>query len=66
MRKIVGISLLVALLSTACGIVTTWPFSIGEDFSSNGERIYFTAINQEGKRITYSGWLPSGGMMMTS
>ena len=32
-------------------------------FDSNGEQIYFTAVNQNGDRIEYEGG-PSGGMMM--
>lgn len=33
---------------------------------ANGERIYFTAANQEGERIPYSGGPDFGGMMMGS
>lgn len=33
---------------------------------SNGERIYFTATNDRGERITYRGGLAFGGMMMGS
>lgn len=32
-------------------------------FDSNGEQIYFTAVNQDGERFEYEGG-PSGGMMM--
>jgi len=32
-------------------------------FDSNGEQIYFTAVNENGKRIAFEGG-PSGGMMM--
>ncbi len=32
-------------------------------FDSNGERIYFTATNEKGANITYTGG-PSSGMMM--
>lgn len=34
-------------------------------FSSNGERIYFTATSERGKRITYTGGPDVGGMMMS-
>jgi hypothetical protein len=33
-------------------------------FDSNGERIYFTATSERGGRITYTGGLGIGGMMM--
>lgn len=33
-------------------------------FDSNGERIYFTATSERGGRITYTGGLGMGGMMM--
>jgi len=36
----------------------------GEDFTSNGEQIYFTANNDRGQRIPYSGGQNFGGMMM--
>ncbi len=34
------------------------------NFASNGEQIYFTAINDRGQRIRYSGGQNLGGMMM--
>jgi hypothetical protein len=34
------------------------------DFTTNGERIYFTARNERGQRIRYSGGQNFGGMMM--
>ena len=34
------------------------------DYASNGEQIYFTAINDRGQRIRYSGGSNFGGMMM--
>ncbi|NOY98453.1 MAG: cytochrome c [Chloroflexi bacterium] len=36
------------------------------NFASNGEQIYFTATNQNGERIAYSGGAGYGGMMMSS
>lgn len=33
------------------------------NFTSNGEQIYFTAINERGQRIRYSGGQNFGGMM---
>jgi hypothetical protein len=40
-----------------------WGF-YDNDFTSNGEQIYFTAINDRGQRIRYSGGQNFGGMMM--
>ena len=40
-----------------------WEF-YDNDFTSNGEQIYFTAINDRGQRIRYSGGQNFGGMMM--
>lgn len=40
-----------------------WGF-YDNDFVSNGEQIYFTAINDRGQRIRYSGGQYFGGMMM--
>lgn len=34
------------------------------DFDSNGERIYFTATNERGEVISYTGGRSFGGMMM--
>lgn len=36
----------------------------GDGFTSNGERIYFTAINEQGETISYTGGPVFGGMMM--
>ena len=36
------------------------------EFASNGEQIYFTAINDRGQRIRYSGGQNFGGMMMST
>lgn len=33
-------------------------------FASNGERIYFTATNEQGESIPYEGGPAFGGMMM--
>jgi hypothetical protein len=35
-----------------------------EVYTSNGEQIYFAAVNEDGQRIRYSGGSSSGGMMM--
>jgi hypothetical protein len=35
-----------------------------DNFGSNGEQIYFTAVNDRGQRISYSGGQNFGGMMM--
>ena len=37
---------------------------VDNEFASNGEQIYFTAINDRGQRIRYSGSQNFGGMMM--
>lgn len=59
----------------ACGIAspmrwnTRWvsgsPWG-GESFASNGERIFFTAMNEQGEPIPYEGGPTFGGMMMQS
>lgn len=36
---------------------------VDSEFASNGEQIYFTAINERGQRIRYSGGQNFGGMM---
>jgi hypothetical protein len=65
MNKHVGL-FIIALLLAAC---TTQPSQMGTAwgsgaFASNGERIYFTATNEQGERITYTGG-PDVGYMMT-
>lgn len=60
---------LTMLLLTGCGIAGRSQFIpsfLTGGSNSNGERIYFSATNEEGERIRYSGGPPSGGMMMTS
>ena len=55
----------VALLLSACQYAPV-PLDTGwfpDSFHSNGERIYFTATNDEGQRIRYSGGPRIGGMM---
>ena len=64
------------LLLTACGIVGWRNVPVNpminqrgewfgsEDFDSNGERIYFTATNDNDQRIPYTGGPNFGGMMM--
>jgi hypothetical protein len=54
------------LFILACSLVDRSRFfpSIGRPaYSSNGERIYYTATNIEGERIRYSGGPAFGGMM---
>lgn len=63
------------VLLTACGFIQ-WGFTrqapmmdpggawFNRSYSSNGERIYFTATNHSGQRIPYRGGTYSGGMMM--
>jgi hypothetical protein len=57
------------MLLSACGITGGagfFPNSLTSKFESNGARIYFTARNEMGERIRYSGGSPFGGTMMTS
>ena len=74
--KRVPIMFVGGLLLTACGIVS-WGNVPGNlminqgggwfgnsNFTSSGEQIYFTAINDRGQRISYSGGSNFGGMMM--
>jgi len=58
------------LLLLACGIY--WPVSMSPrgmgtvsygDYATNGERIYFTATNNQGEYISYTGGQTFGGMM---
>ncbi|MFN2290783.1 MAG: hypothetical protein ACK2UC_06310, partial [Anaerolineae bacterium] len=69
-RVLVGSGLILfSMLLMAC----TVPLGFGQrtgvtwapgSFDSNGERIYFTAINEQGERIRYRGGPDLGGMMM--
>ncbi len=68
-RFAIPLGMPLALLLSACGITGGtgfFPNSRFSNFDSNGARIYFTARNEMGERIRYSGGSPSGGMMMTS
>ena len=61
--------ILVALLGMTALLVTLIAVGLqrtafGGVYASNGERIYFTATNDRGKRITYTGGPAFGGMMM--
>jgi len=58
------------LFLLACGIY--WPVSLSprgmgpvsyRDYASHGERIYFTATNDQGEYISYTGGQTFGGMM---
>lgn len=70
MKKInwLAAAVIVTLLLAACAIRpqtagpngTAWGTG---SFSSNGERIYFTATSERGTNITYTGGPPSGMMM---
>jgi len=62
--------LLGSILLVACGIY--WPVSMlprgmgpvsYRDYASNGERIYFTATNDQGEYISYTEGPAYGGMM---
>lgn len=74
MKKIVLV-IVGSLLLAACGIIPWRNFSSGPmmnpssdwwgggNYDSNGEQIYFTATNESGQRIRYSGGPGFGGMM---
>ena len=63
----------VGTLLSACGMLTPMRWATGparqypeesKRFTSNGERIYFTATNEQGASIPYEGGPAFGGMMM--
>lgn len=54
------------LLMSACSGISPNNMRIGSGYSSNGERIYFTAKNEDGNRISVAGGDSQGGMMMRS
>jgi hypothetical protein len=62
----------VGMLIAGCGWIGPWrgPTQYGFDnpypgrFESNGQQIYFTATNQNGRAISYAGGPRFGGMMM--
>lgn len=73
MRKRISIILLISgFLLGACGSVsppnmpTNHMYSYPQTgkFTSNGEQIYFTATDQSGEQISYTGGPNFGGMMM--
>lgn len=69
MKRYLGILAVCLLVLTACAPRsalmgqggTAWGSGA---FTSNGERIYFTATSERGERIAYSGGPGTGGMMM--
>ena len=65
--RLTGLGLLAAasVLASACGPFQDQGSRPGADrrFSSNGERIYFTATSDSGRPITYEGGPAGGGMM---
>jgi len=69
-RKSLILISLGGLLLLACGIY--WPVSMSprgmgpvsyQNYTTNGERIYFTATNEQGDYISYTGGPAYGGMM---
>jgi hypothetical protein len=73
-KKAVPILILASLLLAACnaypfygmpapGMGPSYSNSGGGNFASNGERIYFTATDDAGNFIRYTGGPPYGGMM---
>ena len=69
MKKLLLIGLFVIfgslLLADCIPALTSGP-SWGGSFASNGERIYFTATNDSGEAIHYTGGSGGGGMMGSS
>jgi len=55
-----------SMLALACGFFWRGAsgFTPNAPFASNGEQIYFTAINAKGEPIRYTGGARYGGMMM--
>lgn len=75
--RMVLLLIIVSALTIACGAFFRMPQRLSgssnpqpnrrEDISTvNGERLYFTAMNGDGERITYRGGPNFGGMMMGS
>lgn len=69
MTKLLIQSGAILLVLTACTILPVQqlespPRSAGDSFSSNGEKIYFTGLNEEGDRMSYTGGPDFSGMMM--
>ena len=74
MKKRFLIFIFISLLLGACGYIIPqnspmsrqYFHSQSGNFSSNGEQIYFTATDQNGQYISYTGGPGFGGMMMSS
>jgi len=75
--RVILAPVIVSLLTIACGTFFRMPQFLprsnqrdternGEGSAANGERIYFTATNEEGQRLSYRGGPEFGGMMMGS
>ncbi len=75
--RVATVLVIASLLTIACGAFFRMPQFLpgsnetrtkgsGESDAANGERIYFTATNKEGERISYRGGPDFGGMMMGS
>lgn len=77
MKKSIPVLVLASLLLVACSAFPSYGIPAQDmgpsflnrgdgTFSSNGERIYFTAANSRGEYIPYTGGPAYGGMMMSS
>jgi len=76
MKKRILIIVITSLLLGACGYISarSMPMHGGYgygypqtgQYASNGEQIYFTAIDQNGEYVSYTGGPNFGGMMMGS
>lgn len=68
----ISIAIIISFLLGACGYIgpSNMPMHDGYNYpqagkyTSNGEQIYFTAVDQQGNRISYTGGPDFGGMMM--
>jgi len=74
MKKRLLAVIIASFLLGACGSISTrnipmhgrYGYPQSGKFSSNGEQIYFTATDQNGKPISHTGGSGFGGMMMNS
>jgi len=74
MKKRILTVILTSLLLGSCGYISQrnipmhggYGYLQTGKYASNGEQIYFTATDQNGQRISYTGGPGFGGMMMVS
>ena len=74
MKKRIFITLIAGFLLGACGYISQptvpmyggYAYQKSEKYNTNGEQIYFTAVDKNGQYIAYTGGPNTGGMMMRS